>query len=98
MGPEGEPVDDRRGEARVGEGLAPLTEGVVAGHRDRGAFLALGEYLEQQLGAAGIDADISELVDAEQVESSVAADGPGEHPFVGGLGEFVDQLGGGDVK
>ena len=41
--------------------------------------------------------DVSELVEAEQVQSSVAGDDAGEDPFVGGFDEFVDQLRGGDV-
>ena len=63
----------------------------------RGAFLAFGDDLEQQLGAAGVELDVAEFVEAEQVEPAVAADDAGQAPFVGGFDEFVDQLGGGDV-
>ena len=41
--------------------------------------------------------DVSEFVDAEQIEASVAGHVAGEDPFVCSLDEFVDQLRGGDV-
>ena len=62
-----------------------------------GLLLALGEDLEQQLGAAGVELDVAELVDAEQVQAAVAGDEAGEAAFVGGFDEFVDELGAGGV-
>ena len=41
--------------------------------------------------------DVADLVEAEQVQAGVAADDAGELFVVGGLDEFVDQGGGGDV-
>lgn len=41
--------------------------------------------------------DVSELVEAEQVQPAVAGHDTGEDAFVGGFDEFVDQLCGGDV-
>ena len=43
-----------------------------------GAFLAFGDDLEQQLGAAWVDLDVAEFVEAEQVEAAVAADDAGQ--------------------
>jgi hypothetical protein len=60
----------------------------------RVAFLAFGEDLEQQLGAAPVEREVAELVEAEQVDPAVAGDDLGQLPVVGGLGEFVDQPGG----
>jgi len=37
-------------------------EGGVGGDRDGGAFLPLGEDLEQQLGAAAVELEVAELV------------------------------------
>src|SRR6266542_3152629 len=51
---ERQAVDDRSGQARVGEGLAPLAERGIAGHRDGGFLLAFGDDLEQQLSAARV--------------------------------------------
>src|SRR6266567_8788117 len=94
---EGEPVDDGCAQPRVGEGGCPLAEGGVGGDRDGGAFLAFGEDLEQQLGAAAVELEVAELVQAEQVDAAVAGDGAREGLVVGGLDELVDQRGGGDV-
>ena len=97
VGVVGEPVDDRGAEPRVGEGLGPLAERGVGRDRDGGLLLSLGEDLEQQLGAAPVQLDVAELIEAEQVDPPVAGDHLGEHAVVGGLGELVDQGGGGDV-
>ena len=97
MGVEGEPVDDGGGEAGVGEGAAPFGERGVAGAGDGGFLLAGGDDLEQQLGAARVEVDVADLVEAEQVQAGVAADDAGELFVVGGLDQFVDQRGGGDV-
>jgi hypothetical protein len=51
----------------------------------------------KQSGAAGVELDVAELVEQQQVEAAVAADDAGQLPLVGGFGEFVDQLGGGGV-
>jgi len=58
VGPEGKPVDDRRRKPRVGERLAPLAEGGVGGHRDRRAFVALGQDLKQELGATAVEMQV----------------------------------------
>jgi hypothetical protein len=97
VGLEGDPVDDRGAEPRVGEGAGPLGERGVRRDRDRGAFLAFGEHLEQQLGAAAVEFEVAQFVEAEQVDPAVAGDGAGEVFVVGGLDELVDQGGGGDV-
>ena len=97
MGADGEPVDDDGGEPGVGEGLTPLGEGRVGGDGDGGAFLALSQDLEEQCGAARVEVDVVEFVQAEQVEPAVAGGEAGELVLVGGLGEFVDEGGGGRV-
>ena len=71
--------------------------GQVGGDGDGGLLFAFGEDLEEQLGAAGVELDVAEFVEAEQVESAVAGDDAGESSFVGGFDEFVDELRGGDV-
>jgi hypothetical protein len=66
-------------------------------HSDGGLLFSLGENLEQQFGAAAVELDVAELVDAKQVEAPVAGDESGEASFVGGFDEFVDQLRAGGV-
>jgi hypothetical protein len=41
--------------------------------------------------------DVSELVKQKEIQAPVAGDDAGEHAFVGGFDEFVDELGGRDV-
>ena len=77
VGVEGDPVDDGGDQAGVGEHGSPFAEGQVRGDRDGRSFFAFGDDLEEQLGAAGVDFDVSELVQTEQVEASVAADHSG---------------------
>ena len=61
----GEAVDDRSAQARVGEGLGPPAERLVAGDRDAVLLLELGHNLEEELGATGVQAHVAELVDDE---------------------------------
>ena len=97
VGFEGDPVHDRGAEPGVGEGAGPFGERGVRRDRDRGAFLAFGEHLEQQLRAAAVEFEVAQLIEAEQVDPAVAGDGAGEVFVVGGLDQLVDQGGGGDV-
>src|SRR5487761_698678 len=92
----GELVDDRGAEPGVGEGGGPFGEGGVGGDRDGGAFLAFGEDLEQQLGAAAVQLEAAQLGQAQKVDAAVAGGGAGQGLVVGGLDELVDQRGGGD--
>src|ERR1019366_2206868 len=55
-----------------------------------------GEDLEQQLGAAAVQLDVAELVQAQQVDPPVPADHLGQRLVIGGLGQLVAQRGGGD--
>ena len=63
VGVERDPVDDGGDQAGVGDDGALLAEGEVAGQRHAGFLLEFGEDLEQQLGAAGIELHLAELVD-----------------------------------
>jgi hypothetical protein len=89
---EGEPVHDRGGQARVGEGLAPLGEWCVGGDSDGGLLLAFGQDLEQQLGAAAVQVQVAELVQAQQVIAALAGHGAGQDAVAGGLEEFEHRL------
>jgi hypothetical protein len=97
VGVEGDAVDDGGDEAGVGDDGAPLAEGEVAGQRDAGLLFSFGQDLEQQLGAAGVELDVAELVEAEEIEAAVAGDDAREASFVGGFGELVDELCGGGI-
>jgi hypothetical protein len=64
----------------------------VGRDRDGGALFPFGEDLEQQLGAAAVEFHVSELVEAELVDASVAGDGARQVLVVGGFGKLVHQL------
>ena len=92
VGVEGEPVDDRGGEAGVGEHGSPFAERQVGRDRDRGSFLPLGDDLEQQLGAAGIELDVAELVETAAGPAGRSGRRRGTScALVGGFGELVDE-------
>ena len=71
---EGEPVDDGGAESGVGGGLGPAGERLVGGDRDGRFLLPLGEDLEQQLGPAAVQLEVSELVADEEIDAAVASD------------------------
>ena len=79
----------RRGSVKV---LPHSENGALEAQAMEARLLAGGDDLEQQFGAAGVEVDVADLVEAEQVEAGVAADDAGELFVVGGFGEFVDQL------
>ena len=60
----------------------------------RRAFFALGENLEQQLGAAPVQLQIAQLVHEEQINAPVAVNQFGQLFVISGFDEFVDQLDG----
>lgn len=97
MDVEGDTVDDGGDQAWVGEDGSPFAEGQVGSDADAGALLAFGDDLEQKLCSAWVDLDIAQLVEQEKVEAAVAGDDARQLSLVGGLDEFVDQLGGRDV-
>ncbi|OBF62449.1 hypothetical protein A5756_00945 [Mycobacterium sp. 852002-53434_SCH5985345] len=82
---------------RGSEDGAPFAEGQVGNDRDPGAIFAFGDDLEEQFRSARVDLDVSDLVEAEQIQASVASHDARQDPFVGGFDEFGDQLRGGDV-
>src|SRR4029453_6190153 len=63
VGVEGDPVHDRGDEPGGGEDGSPFGGGEVGGDRDRGAFFAFGDDLEQQFGAARVDLDVAKLIE-----------------------------------
>ena len=49
------------------EDLAPVAERQVAGDQQALAFVSVGEYLEQKLGAAATEGEVAELVADQQI-------------------------------
>ena len=58
MGAVGQAVHDGGGQPAVWEHGAPLAEGQVGRHRDRRPLVPLGDDLEQELRAPGVQMDM----------------------------------------
>ena len=87
-----QPVKQRRGNG-VGEDLTPLGEAAVGG-QDHGALLvARVDELEEEIGAAGRDWQVADLVDDEQAAAAQEADLLDQAAFAFGTAERLDQLG-----
>jgi hypothetical protein len=79
-GVEGDPVDDGGNKPGVGEDGAPFAERQVGSDRDGGFLVAFGDDLEEQSSAAGVDLDVTELVDLCRHPHSWTYAGPATMP------------------
>ena len=90
-----EAVDHGGGDDFVAEDFAPASEGQVGGDQDRALFVAGRDELEEQVRGVGVEGDVADLVDDDQL---VAADllqlGLQSAGVVGG-GQAGDPVGGG---
>jgi len=80
------------GASGVVEELSPIFEGQVGGDDGGGSLVALVEDLVEQVGAAGVEGEVSELVDEQEVVR-----GPGRESTREGIArlrgdQFVDQV------
>jgi hypothetical protein len=77
VGVEGDSVHDRGDQAGIGHDGSPLAEREVGADADAGAFLSFGDDLEQQFGSAGVDLDVAQFIDQQQVQAGVSTDDAG---------------------
>ena len=63
----GQSIEQRAGQPFGPEDLGPFVEGQIRGHERRRLLVALGEDLEEQLGAGLRQRHIAELVDDQQI-------------------------------
>jgi hypothetical protein len=63
LGVVDESVDHRGGDDVVAEDFAPAAEGFVGRDDQRGAFVAGGDELEEQVRGLGFERDVADLVD-----------------------------------
>ena len=92
----GDAVEQGAGEPLGAEDLGPFVEGQVAGDQRRGAFVALADGLEEQLGAGLRQRHIAQFVDDQQFIGGQLLLEAQQVLFVAGLDQFADQRGGGD--
>src|SRR6188472_1111264 len=87
-----EAVEERGGDHRVAEDLAPLGE-APAGGEDHGAALVAGvDQLEEQATAVGDDRQVADLVDDQQGGAAEEADLVAQPALALGLGERGDEV------
>ena len=88
-----QPIQQRGGDDRIAEDFAPLDKAAI-GCENHGALFVAGEdELEEQVGGAGRDRQISDLVDDEQRRPGEEANLFPERAIAYGLGELGDQIG-----
>src|SRR5579859_5612614 len=61
-----ETVEERRGDDGVAEDLAPFGEAAVGGENDGAALVAGVDELEEEVGTAGAERQVADLVDDEE--------------------------------
>ena len=80
--------------AVVVEDLRPMFVGAVGGDHHGGAFVALADDLEQQVGAVLVDGQVAEFVDDEEGGLEIAGEFALEAAGGLGGGEGVDDVDG----
>ena len=86
-------VEQCSGHDRIAEYFAPLGKAAVGGE-DHGALLVTGvDQLEEQIAGAGTDAQVSDLIDDEQLSATEIADAFAQPSLAVGAGEAVDDVG-----
>ena len=88
-----EPIEERGGDDRIAEHLAPLGKAAVGGQDHRAALVARVDQLEEQVAAAGDDRQVADLVDDQQRGAAEEADALAQPALALGLGERADEVG-----
>ena len=91
----GQPVEPRASQPFGAEDLGPFVEGQIRGHARRGLLVALGEDLEQQLGAGLRQRDVAELVHDQYILRDELLLHAQQALVIPGLEQVVHQRGGG---
>ena len=73
LGVVDETADHRGDDDVIGEDLAPAAEWHARGHQDRALLVAVVHELEEQVGGVGVERDVADLVDDEQLVAAQLA-------------------------
>jgi len=92
----GDPIQQRRGQGGVPKDLGPVPKSEIRGDDDRLFLMAFREYLKQQLGALLGEGDVSQFIDDQQTERSIAFHHSAQELFVSGFDQFIGQSTAGD--
>jgi hypothetical protein len=82
-----EAVEERSGDDRVAEDLAPLGEAAVGGQDHRALFVAGVDQLKEQAAAIGDDRQVADLVDNQERGAAEEADLVAQRTFALRLGQ-----------
>src|SRR3546814_6923715 len=86
-------IEERGGDDRIAEHLAPFGKAAVGGEDHGAAFIAGVDQLEEQVAAAWDDRQVADLVDDQQGRSAEEADALRQTTLALGAGELAEQLG-----
>ena len=81
-----EPIEERGGDHRIAEDLAPLGEAAVGGEDHRAPLVAGVDQLEEQVAAIGDDRQVADLVDDQERGAAEEADLVAQPALALGLG------------
>ena len=88
-----EPVEQCGRDDRIAEDLTPFREAAVRGEDHGPLFVAGVDELEEQVGAAGCDRKVADLIDNQQGGPGIEADLLGQPALTFGLTQRRDQFG-----
>src|SRR3546814_15284094 len=86
-------IEERGGDDRIAEHLAPFGKAAVGGEDHGAAFIAGVDQLEEQVAAAGDDRQVADLVDDQQGRSAEEADARRPTALALGAGALAEQPG-----
>jgi hypothetical protein len=88
-----QPIEQRRGDNRITEDVAPFGKAAVGSEDHRALFVAGVDELEEQVAAASGDRQVADFVDDEQRTTAQEADFLAQRALAFGLGEDGDEIG-----
>lgn len=86
-------VEQRSGDYGIAEDLAPFGEAAIGGEDHGALFVAGVDQLEEQVGAARCDRQVTDLIDDQQRCAGKKPDLLPERAFALGFGELGDEIG-----
>ena len=86
-------IEDRRGDDGIPEDAAPFSHRAVGGDQDRSLLVAPRHQLEEQMGGVGLEGQIAQLVDDQQLRPRQGRHLPVERAIAVCLGQHRHQRG-----
>lgn len=86
-----QPIEDGRGHDRVSEDRTPFSDGPVRRHQHGAALVAAADELEEQMRRIGLEGQIAELVDDQELGLGIVREPLLEPALAMGLGQLGDE-------